>query len=66
MLLWMSSCQRCGRCFENDNAIDRFHSKRWRGRGPGEENKHGIFPVKPPIDLVQLRPLVREEREDKK
>lgn len=66
LVVWMSTCQRCGRCFEIDNAIDRFHSKRWRGRGPGEENKHGIFPVKPPIDLVQPRPLVREEREDKK
>ena len=60
MNIWMSSCQRCGRCFECDNAIDKFTSKRWRGRGPGDENKHGIFPTKPPIDFVAPRPLVRE------
>jgi len=61
MTLYMSSCQRCGRCFETDNAIDRIRSKRWRGRGPGEESKHGIFPIKPPIEFAP-RPLVREER----
>ena len=60
MMLYMSSCQRCGRCFETDNAIDRLRSKRWRGRGPGEENKHGIFPIKPPIEFAPQRPLVRE------
>jgi Pyruvate/2-oxoacid:ferredoxin oxidoreductase delta subunit len=60
---WMSTCQRCGRCFEIDNAIDRFASKRWRGRGPGEENKHGIFPIKPPIDFFPRPSLVREDKE---
>ena len=63
MTLWMSSCQRCGRCFESDNAIDKFHSKRWRGRGPGEENKHGIFPTKPPIYFMPPKQLVREEED---
>ncbi len=60
---WMSTCQRCGRCFEIENAIDRFASKRWRGRGPGEENKHGIFPIKPPIDFSPRPSLVREDKE---
>lgn len=63
MNIWMSSCQRCGRCFECENAIDKFTSKRWRGRGPGDENKHGIFPTKPPIELAAPRPLVREGEE---
>jgi hydrogenase-4 component H len=65
LTVWMSSCQRCGRCFEIENAIDKFDSKRWRGRGPGEENKHGIFPVKPPLDFVPPGPLVREAQEDR-
>jgi hydrogenase-4 component H len=63
MTLWMSSCQRCGRCFETDNAIDKFHSKRWRGRGPEKENEHGIFPVKPPIDFTHPLLVVREDEE---
>lgn len=63
MIQWSSTCQRCGRCFETENAIDAFHSKRWRGRGPGEENKHGIFPVKPAVEYTQTTPLVREETE---
>ncbi len=61
MLIWMSSCQRCGRCFETDNAIDKFRTVRWRGRGPGEESKHGIYPAGPPIELAKPEPLVREE-----
>ena len=63
MMIYMSSCQRCGRCFESDNVIDKFASKRWRGRGPGDRNKHGIFPVKPPIDFVPRGPLVREDEQ---
>ena len=63
LVVWMSSCQRCGRCFESDNAIDKFSSKRWRGRGPGEENKHGIFPVKPPLEFAPPRPLTRKSEE---
>ena len=64
MTLWMSTCQRCGRCFEYDNAIDKFASKRWRGRGPGDENKHGIFPIKPALDFVMPTSLVRESEEN--
>lgn len=64
MIQWSSSCQRCGRCFEIDNAIDKFESKRWRGRGPGEENRHGIFPVKPPLDFMPTGSLVRGEGDD--
>ena len=63
MTIWTSSCQRCGRCFETDNVIDKFRSKRWRGRGPGEENKHGIFPIKPPLVYPQRVSLVREGEE---
>jgi len=63
MTLWMSTCQRCGRCFEYDNVIDKFSSKRWRGRGPGDENKHGIFPTKPALDFVMPKSLVRESEE---
>ncbi|MBP6963638.1 MAG: 4Fe-4S dicluster domain-containing protein [Armatimonadetes bacterium] len=63
MTLWMSSCQRCGRCFEIDNAIDKFHSKRWRGRGPGAENERGTFPLKPPLDFIPAGPLVRGEED---
>jgi len=63
MTVWMSSCQRCGRCFECESSIDKFASKRWRGRGPGEENKHGIFPTKPPLEFVPRRSLVREDGE---
>ncbi|HET6454616.1 MAG TPA: 4Fe-4S binding protein [Armatimonadota bacterium] len=63
MTLWMASCQRCGRCFEYDNVIDKFASKRWRGRGPGDENKHGSFPTKPPLDFVMPTSLVKESEE---
>ena len=61
MLLWMSTCQRCGRCFETDNAIDRIPTKRWRGRGPGAGAVPGVYPAGPPIELVRPESLVREE-----
>jgi hydrogenase-4 component H len=65
MVIWMSSCQRCGRCFEIENAIDALPKRRWRGRGPGKGNEHGIFPIKPPIDFVRPQSLVREGEEKK-
>ena len=64
MVLWMSSCQRCGRCFETDNAIDKIHSKRWRGRGPGRENARGIWPIRPSIEFAPNVSLVRENEDN--